>query len=70
MKKRSTFNQVLDRIAVSFVGLFVMMFLEGVLTLGTAFKFEVYNWFGIMLQCMVIFITVWLSNRIYEAELR
>lgn len=64
------FNQVLDRIAVSFVGLFVMMFLEGVLTLGTVFKFEMYNWFGIMLQCMVIFITVWLSNRIYEAELR
>lgn len=70
MKKRSMFNQVLDRIAVSFVGLFVMMFLEGVLTLGTVFKFEMYNWFGIMLQCMVIFITVWLSNRIYEAELR
>ena len=70
MKKRSMFNQVLDRIAVSFVGLFIMMFLEGVLTLGTVFKFEMYNWFGIMLQCMVIFITVWLSNRIYEAELR
>lgn len=64
------FNQVLDRIAVSFVGLFIMMFLEGILTLGTAFKFETYSWFGIMLQCMVIFVTVWFSNRMYEAELR
>lgn len=64
------FNQVLDRIAVSFVGLFVMMFIEGIVTLGGVFNFETYNWFGYTLQGMVIFITVWLSNRMYEAELR
>ena len=70
MKKRSMFNQVLDRIAVSFVGLFVMMFVEGIVTLGGVFNFEAYNWFGYTLQGMVIFITVWLSNRMYEAKLR
>lgn len=64
------FNQVLDRIAVSFVGLLIMMMLEGILTLGMVFKFEEYGWFGIMLQCMIIFITVWFSNRVYETELR
>lgn len=70
MKKRSLLNQVFDRIAVSFIGLLVMMLLEGILTLGMVFKFEEYGWFGIMLQCMIIFITVWFSNRAYEAELR
>lgn len=64
------FNQVLDRIAVSFIGVLVMFMLEGILTLGGAFHFEAYNWIGYTLQGMILFITVWFSNRAYESELR
>ena len=39
-------KQLLDRIGYSIVGLIVLAFLEGVVTFGTAFNFEVYNWIG------------------------
>lgn len=61
-------KQIIDRIAASFIGLIVLFIIEGVGTLGMAFKFEEYNWLGWMVQGMFLFLAVWVANKIYDAE--
>ena len=61
-------KQIIDRIAASIIGLIVLFFIEGMVTLGTAFRFEEYNWLGYTIQGMVAFIAVWVANKIYDAE--
>ena len=61
-------KQLLDRIGYSVVGLMVLLFLEGIVTLGSAFKFETYNWLGYVAQAMLIYLAVWLANKAYDSE--
>jgi hypothetical protein len=61
-------KQIIDRIAYSFVGIIVLIVLEGIATLGLAFKFEQYNTLGYVFQLMLLFLVVWVSNNIYDSE--
>jgi len=61
-------KQLLDRIGYSVVGLMVLLFLEEIVTLGSAFKFETYNWLGYVAQAMLIYLAVWLANKAYDDE--
>jgi hypothetical protein len=42
--------------------------LEGMATLGNAFKFEEYNLFGSVCQLMLLFLAVWVSNKVFDAN--
>lgn len=61
-------KQIIDRIAASFIGLIVLFIIEGIGTLGMAFRFEEYNWIGYTVQGMFVFLAVWVANKIYDAE--
>jgi hypothetical protein len=61
-------KQIIDRTAASFIGLIVLFFIEGIFTLGAAFRFEEYNWIGWTVQGMFVFLAVWAANKIYDAE--
>jgi hypothetical protein len=61
-------KQLLDRIGYSIIGLIVLLFIEGIVTFGAAFKFETYNWLGYVTQAMLIYLTVWLANKAYDDE--
>jgi uncharacterized membrane protein len=61
-------KQLIDRIAASCIGLIVLVFVEGIITLGAVFKLEEYNWMGYSLQGMMIFLAIWAANKAYEAE--
>jgi len=61
-------KQIIDRIAYSFVGIIVLIVLEGMATLGNAFKFEEYNLFGSICQLMLLFLAVWVSNKVFDAN--
>lgn len=61
-------KQIIDRIAYSFIGIIVLIVLEGMATLGNAFKFEQYNLLGYVFQLMLLFITVWIANNIYDSD--
>ena len=63
-------KQLIDRIAVSFIGLIILLLLEGMATLGQAFKFEDYTWIGYTIQFMFVFIAVWVANKIHDAEVK
>jgi len=62
-------KKVFDRIAVSFIGLVALVFIEGICTLGQAFHFEYYNWIGYTIQVMFIYIAIWAANKAYDAEI-
>ena len=61
-------KQLIDRIAYSIFGILLLMLIEGIVTLGSAFHFNEYNWVGYTIQIMVIFVTVWSANKIYDAD--
>jgi hypothetical protein len=61
-------KQLLDRIGYSIIGLVTLAFLEGIITFGGAFNFEVYNWLGYTVQAMLIYLAVWLANKAYDDE--
>jgi hypothetical protein len=61
-------KQLLDRIGYTIIGLIVLAFVEGIVTLGSAFKFEAYNWLGYTIQGMFIYLTVWIANKAYDDE--
>ncbi len=61
-------KQLLDRIGYTIIGLIVLAFVEGIVTLGSAFKFEAYNWFGYTVQGMFIYLAVWIANKAYDDE--
>ena len=61
-------KQIIDRIAYSFIGFIVLIILEGMATLGHAFRFEQYTLLGYIFQLMLLFLAVWVSNNIYDSE--
>jgi uncharacterized membrane protein len=61
-------KKLFDRIAVSFIGLIALVFIEGICTLGQAFHFEQYNWIGYTIQVMLLYLAVWIANKAYDAE--
>lgn len=61
-------KQLLDRIGYTIIGLIVLAFVEGIVTLGSAFKFEAYNWLGYTIQGMFIYLAVWIANKAYDDE--
>jgi hypothetical protein len=63
-------KQLLDRIAASFLGIILLAFLEGICTLGQAFRFEDYNWIGYCIQMMFVYLAVWVANKAYDAEMK
>ena len=42
-------------------GLLLLIFVEGMMTLGHAFDFASYNWFGWLVQLMLVVLTISLS---------
>lgn len=60
-------KQLLDRIAASFLGIIGLVFLEGMVSLGSIFKME-YNWIGYTAQGMLVYIAIWVANKMYDAE--
>lgn len=50
------------------LGLLVLIFLEGMMTLGSAFNFENYSVFGWIVQAVLVVFTISLSAMIAEAE--
>ena len=61
-------KQIIDRVAATFIGLLVLMLIEGMASLGQAFVLENYNTMGLIAQGMVVFIVIWLSNKVYDQE--
>lgn len=61
-------KQIIDRIAASFIGVILLVFVEGIITLGQVFRFEDYNWLGYSIQVMCIYLAVWCANKMYDAE--
>jgi hypothetical protein len=62
-------KQLLDRIAASFLGIILLAFIEGIVTLGSVYNME-YNWVGYTIQGMFIYIAVWCANKAYDAEMK
>jgi hypothetical protein len=50
------------------LGLLVLIFLEGMMTLGSAFKFEEYSVFGWIMQAILVVFAMSLSAMIAEKE--
>jgi hypothetical protein len=46
------------------VGLLVLILMEGLMTLGTAFNFDNYNWFCWFVQALLVIMTISLSLKI------
>jgi hypothetical protein len=61
-------KQILDRIGYSIIGLVTLAFLEGIVTFGSAFKFETYNWLGYTVQVMFIYLAIWIANKAYDDD--
>ena len=61
-------RQLIDRTAASIIGIITLLFIEGMVTFGTVFRFELYNWEGYTVQGMFMFIAIWVANKIYDAE--
>ena len=61
-------KQLIDRIAYSIFGILLLILIEGIATLGSAFHFDKYTWVGYTIQSMVLFITIWSANEIYDAD--
>ena len=61
-------RQLIDRTAASIIGIITLLFIEGMVTFGTVFRFELYNWVGYTVQGMFMFLAIWVANKIYDAE--
>jgi phosphoketolase len=54
----------LDIIAHCIISLVLLFFIEGVITLGEAFKFSNYNAFCWIVQIMLIFLAIWIGIKL------
>ena len=63
-------KNLFDKIGAIFIGIFIMTFLEGILTLGMAFDLEKYNTGIWIMQGMVLYVTCWASVRIQESNIK
>lgn len=61
-------KQVFDRIAASILGVLLLFLIEGIMTLGSAFRFEHYTALAYTVQGMLVYVAVWSANKIYDAE--
>jgi ABC-type transport system involved in Fe-S cluster assembly fused permease/ATPase subunit len=52
MKQLQTIHSILWRFIVLVL---ILIFFEGIITFGNAFKFEEYNWFGITIQLLLLY---------------
>lgn len=52
MKKLNIIHSILWRFIVIVL---ILVFFEGAITLGSVFKFEEYNWFGITIQLLLLY---------------
>lgn len=59
-------KQIIDRIAASLIGIIILIGIEGMFTLGSAFDFEHYSWKTYTCQLMIVYLVVWVSNKIYD----
>lgn len=57
-----------DRLGAIFIGLFTLVILEGIITLGIAFKFEQYGPVAWAMQGMAVYLTCWASVRLQESN--
>ena len=57
-----------DRLGAIFMGLFLLIVIEGVATLGIAFKFEEYGPIAWAMQCMAVYLTCWAAVRMQESN--
>lgn len=46
------------------VGLLALIMMEGLMTLGTAFNFDNYNWFCWFVQALLVIMTISLSLKV------
>jgi hypothetical protein len=60
-------KQIIDRIAYSFLGILILIIIEGVSTLGLAFRFEQYDLIGYMVQFIVVYLAIWSANKAYDS---
>jgi hypothetical protein len=51
------------------LGLICLIFIEGLMTLGNAFKFEQYNVFGYFIQTLFVIATICISIIVTEKEI-
>jgi hypothetical protein len=51
------------------LGLLLLIFIEGMMTLGQAFNFEQYNWFGYFIQALLMGATIIICIFITHEEL-
>jgi hypothetical protein len=61
-------KQIIDRIGYSFIGILLLIIIEGVGTLGLAFKFEQYDLIGYIVQFLLVYLTIWGVNKAYDGR--
>lgn len=61
-------KQLLDRIGYSILGIILLVFLEGIMTLGAAFHFDAYGWMAWMIQGMFVYLAIWVANKAYDHD--
>jgi hypothetical protein len=60
-------KQIIDRIGYSFIGILILIIIEGVGTLGLAFQFEQYDLIGCIIQFILLYLAIWGANKIYDS---
>lgn len=61
-------KQLLDRIGYSILGIILLVFLEGIMTLGAAFHFDAYGWMAWTIQGMLVYLAIWVANKAYDHD--
>jgi hypothetical protein len=61
--------KTLEYILAIILGLLALIFIEGLMTLGQAFIFEQYNWFGCFIQMLLVSATIIISIFVKYEEL-
>jgi len=61
--------KTLEYILAIILGLLALIFIEGLMTLGQAFVFEQYNWFGYFIQMLLVSATIIISIFVKHEEL-
>lgn len=57
-----------DKLGAICIGLFTLIVLEGIVSLGMFLKFDQYNTLAWVMQGMVVYITCWAAIRMQESN--
>ena len=57
-----------DKLGAIFLGIFILIVIEGLISFGQFLKFEEYNWLAWAMQFMAVYVTGWAAVRIQEAN--